>query len=716
MASKLVNMDTLKIFKSMQDVEIDDKIAAANTGKGRKASEIEILDADQKFNALNVEDALIEIKDEMATMTVPQVTQGGTLTGGAQIMVYTTSNANVSLYAGSLKVASAVASNGVAIFTDISYGEYTVQGVLSSITAKGKDTIVVDTLRQYYTSIEFSNAVADGTGCTVGVMVEKGAKITITYSGGSTVTEGKVDSGYNLIDLPDYSLTYTVTVEKNGGKESQTAKFLQGNRERYLTFEFTYLDVYAPVGTQISASYSDYNRSDEVQTGEEFVRFYIPYQGNYTLTGTYTSAGTTKNYTRYVYCYKNQENKTTIVKTVYGFYVDANANVSYLSDCDNKNYTAASMNYSYDLFNLGSWTDNEFFMPRPCMVKYDGTVDYYLDPNDYTKKEDKVTESDVANPDYEGNAMMEWGRYGCKIWVKIIPDSGNEFRAKVYIADDQVDDQYHCYNFINEDGDEVDHFYTPIYNGSLIEGRLRSISGQKPIAEQSIQNQYKTARQNNVGDANIWTMETNVDHQLVTLLIMLISKSVDTQNIFGNGRVYADNIIDTGSLDKKGLFYGKNDKTTGVKIFGMEHWWGNIYRNTLGWFERNSETRYCKMTAEGGYDLDFENFKTSNDWTIPEPYQQWQVTQGTPYISGWLVQLRYDNQYWFYPNSVKNGTADGSNSTFYRDYINTGSNCIRSYARYYRDDLSAGAFTHAAQGINSVSSVYGASISMRPKK
>lgn len=46
-------------------------------------------------------------------------------------------------------------------------------------------------------------------------------------------------------------------------------------------------------------------------------------------------------------------------------------------------------------------------MPRPCMLKSDGTVDYYLDPDDYTKKEDGETPSDIANVNYNGNAMME---------------------------------------------------------------------------------------------------------------------------------------------------------------------------------------------------------------------------------------------------------------------------------------------------------------------
>ena len=55
-------------------------------------------------------------------------------------------------------------------------------------------------------------------------------------------------------------------------------------------------------------------------------------------------------------------------------------------------------------FDYGSWK-NAFFMPKPCMLKSNGKVDYYLDPNDYTKKLNG-TASDISNPNYDGNAMM----------------------------------------------------------------------------------------------------------------------------------------------------------------------------------------------------------------------------------------------------------------------------------------------------------------------
>ena len=104
--------------------------------------------------------------------------------------------------------------------------------------------------------------------------------------------------------------------------------------------------------------------------------------------------------------------------TIFGFHIDPTESdpedaVTYVADA--VGMTPAKMDYTNSRFDYGSW-GNAFFMPRPCMLKYDGTVDYYLDPNDYTKKYGGSTASDVATDSYGGNAMMEWGQNGKKIW------------------------------------------------------------------------------------------------------------------------------------------------------------------------------------------------------------------------------------------------------------------------------------------------------------
>ena len=85
--------------------------------------------------------------------------------------------------------------------------------------------------------------------------------------------------------------------------------------------------------------------------------------------------------------------------TIYGFHLDGNESVpsEMLSyevqhngrNVDNYNFTPAHVDFTTNKIVPGSWNlTDDFFIPRSCMLKYDGTVDYYLDEDDESKKED----------------------------------------------------------------------------------------------------------------------------------------------------------------------------------------------------------------------------------------------------------------------------------------------------------------------------------------
>ena len=295
--------------------------------------------------------------------------------------------------------------------------------------------------------------------------------------------------------------------------------------------------------------------------------------------------------------------------TVYAFHIDANESdpaeaVTYREDA--VGMTPAYMDYTNDVFNYGSWGD-AFFMPRPCMLKSDGTVDYYLDPDDYSKKIDGTTASDVGNTAYDGNAMMEWGRGGKKIYYKVVPDTGDDASGTVYIADGKVDEDYQCWSFINNKGDLVDHFYTPIYNGSIVSSKMRSLSGQT-VSNKTTATQEKTAAQlNNPSTDLLWNIECIADRILINFLCVLITKTLDSQTAFGQGAnsggsEAVNNTFTTGVHNAKGMFYGtnsgavsSNDFANCVKIFGMENYYGFQWRRQNGWIKVNSDQR-LKLT------------------------------------------------------------------------------------------------------------------------
>lgn len=291
--------------------------------------------------------------------------------------------------------------------------------------------------------------------------------------------------------------------------------------------------------------------------------------------------------------------------TVYGFHINSNesspsAAVTYLADAIGA--TPAHMDYDNGVFDYGSWK-NAFFMPRPCMLKYEGTVDYYLDPNDYSKKADG-TPSDVADDTYGGNAMMEWGQNGKKIWYKIVPDANDNTSASIYIADHQADEGFRAWSFINNQGIMVDHFYTSIYEGSMdSNNKLRSISGKantELCSSRTASDNVDFAELNNPSTDKLWYVGVYSDRILIDLLLILIGKSLSTQSVFGYGRggktSDISSTLSTGTLDDKGLFFGYNDSDHAVKVFGMENWWGNLFKRVAGSVVTADRIHKYKMT------------------------------------------------------------------------------------------------------------------------
>lgn len=361
---------------------------------------------------------------------------------------------------------------------------------------------------------------------------------------------------------------------------------------------------------------------------------------------------------------------------VFGFHIDYTESdpedaVTYLKDAVGK--TPAFMNFSNGTFNYGSWED-AFFMPRPCMLKYDGTVDYYLNPNNYAFKEDGVTASDVADTSYGGNAMMEWGRDGKKIWYKIVPDATPE-GVSIYVADRQVDDDYVAWSFINNQGEWVDHFYTPIYNGTIVNDGtndvLRSMSGLSWSTygcKSKNATQERTAARHNNDDDAIWDTEVYCDILLIEILLTLMSKSLDSQTAFGKGLIDSgnesvNNGFTTGVHNAKGLFYGTNGGAANsygnaVKVFGMENFWGFQWRRFGGLVNVNGTAKY-KLTRGK------QDGTTVDDYVIgtsASNYNGYKAGGSLPSASGTYIDAMTWNKDMPTPK-----TAAGDSSHYYCD-------------------------------------------------
>lgn len=371
--------------------------------------------------------------------------------------------------------------------------------------------------------------------------------------------------------------------------------------------------------------------------------------------------------------------------------------VTYPSDVDNADFTPAAMNFTSGVFNYGSWDiePGEKFMPRPCMLTYAGVVDQYLNPDDYTKKVDG-TSSDVANTSFGGNAMMEWPKIYTKRWEE---NGVYHFRC----SDTPQDDDWDCWCNYDRNNNQIDHFYTPIYFGSLVSGKLRSISGASNSVSTTAANEITYAKAN--GDD--WYTEVLADRLLLQDLLVMMARSTECQTAFGHGRCKSSNssAIAPGTMNTKGMFWGSNDQTSGVKVFGMENVWGNLWRRTAGWIN-TSGTQKVKLT------------RGTHDGSTATDYN----TDGSGYIS--VASATPSGTSGGYISSMKTEaygrlpvTASGSSSTYEADgmWYNNSQTDYALVGGYWSRGLVVGPFYASLDvAASSSDSAYGAALSCKP--
>lgn len=381
---------------------------------------------------------------------------------------------------------------------------------------------------------------------------------------------------------------------------------------------------------------------------------------------------------------------------------DPSSRVSYPETVSIDGVDYAVTNYGYNpLRNIagsgvtyGSWTGNEFFFPKPCMLTYAGEVDYYLDPNDYTKKLDGSA-SDVADLNYGGNAMVQFPR----TWVRrqIVNIDGTNYEEFV-LSGTKLSNDFHAYAHKDSvDGTLRDYMYQGAYS-CCSDGlnRLRSISGQtittglRGAANNA--NLYATgvndsmigrAINNNVA-GNItpgrWFSRTWAQWCYLQDLTFLLTCNTNGQSSIGNGNCGGTEIKTTGQTNTFGLFGGNvTTNNTNVKCLGIEDMWGNHFKWAVGCSLNDNQQRIFKMCVDG------------EDGSVPGVYN-FAGTGGVPKghsASG----TGFPNSFIFDQfGRISGNISGGSNSTYFCDqeqHLGSTSSTSR-LGGHYNDTSNAG--------------------------
>lgn len=286
----------------------------------------------------------------------------------------------------------------------------------------------------------------------------------------------------------------------------------------------------------------------------------------------------------------------------------------------NKDYSPLVRNKTNGSIALNSWADFPLLKAnKPYMVRADGTPDYVLDQDDYTKKEDG-TASDVANTSYNGGAFS---------WLMKI------YKSETMVGDDRVvkfsltaKDGYEPIGFIDSSGHELEGVWLPMFYGSVVSEKMRSISGTQPCRNLTTA-QEKTAIDKVGARAKFFggqIVETVID------LLIMFSKTTNLQEAYGYGNCSGYNESQAPTYGVKanavvggGQFYGTDDQQSLNKIFhsialgSYQQWMRDPYEVVVNGRVKVSKNYAYDVTGAAYNDAGIET--DGSGWAWPSRYR-----------------------------------------------------------------------------------------------
>lgn len=375
----------------------------------------------------------------------------------------------------------------------------------------------------------------------------------------------------------------------------------------------------------------------------------------------------------------------------------------------NKNYSPMSVgrttigsNYISSV-DWGSWVNmipGTEFMPRPCLLNFDGTVRCYLNPKDFTKNEfgEPVT-LDGTGDTLTADVMMEWPRTHYKI------SRSNPYT--IVISNELEETHTEGRNFVYAQGstfskDDIAYIYTSVFPGSIKATSgvqmVRSIQTTTPKVYTSsdsfvniVRSCAKTVVNGEYKEDTYRTLSCGQEYAYMTILLILMSKTTDLQDAFGDGRLYS-----TTQPADLGLKYGmfcvnpntsNIDTTSYVRAFGMQDLWGGLGNIVFGYAltANKKDKTYPWYYVQSFYHQDQTNSWT--DWMYSSAYYEIRSvgssgnemifpTPSTSEVGNGYISYLVDTFYFgmFFPNLskvTKNVTV--GNSTWVMESFLTGS-------------------------------------------
>ena len=310
---------------------------------------------------------------------------------------------------------------------------------------------------------------------------------------------------------------------------------------------------------------------------------------------------------------------------------------------------------------------------KRCVLNADGTVKYYLNASDSTKKADGST---AIIDGTDGNVMVEIPKF----WYKY-ENVGGVHKWSISAS---VQDGYEVHPAFIRGGVEKSFRYYCAYQGFTLSGKLISGSSRVPTTSKTRATFRTEAAANGTGWSQIdWNLLTAVQ-----LLYLVEFANFNTQAMLGqgitSGSVYT---AVTGSSNALGNASSPstNTSTQFMSYRGIENWYGQIYKFIDG---VNVSSRVYYVNSKPA---------TFADDVFTGDYVSTGITSNS--ANGYVKNIFASGK-----GFVANNTTGGSASTFVPDYFyQTTGNLTIIFGGYAGNDASAGGFCLGADFAASVS-------------
>lgn len=339
---------------------------------------------------------------------------------------------------------------------------------------------------------------------------------------------------------------------------------------------------------------------------------------------------------------------------VYGIKIDpnnSNPNTAVTYTDDAVGFIPLSINTSNGSCNYGSWKSiiENVLGVKPCLVKNDGTVLTYLDPNNY-------------NRTINGNLIdIESGLYG-QVMVKFnhiyYKFSVDGTKLWFQISNKQIDSTWVDTAFASEDGIGTvrKEMFIAAYESCQENNTLQSLSGKTPAFNLSFDTINETS------SFGVFHMMNIAKKQFIIFLTYLVTKSIDLKTTIGNGNTRGGDILKTGTLDSCGLFYGKSADWQAVKVFGIENLWGNQLEYMNGIIQKLVYT----FDDNGNY-VDEQHLFVKNFYPYDNIDNFTDLGKIDPNQSGYISTIKFLTDSLYFPDKLK-----GSSTTYFKSYYENG--------------------------------------------